>query len=89
MDDRVSPRRLPIELFGAIMSLLSDEPFHVARVLAVRLSSRDQTVKRIVLHDLGMRKSGRRWMQHHLSDFEVFEVRTIVTDNKRLSDRKK
>jgi hypothetical protein len=39
MDDLVRPGRPPIELSGAIMSLLSDEPFLSARVLAVRLSS--------------------------------------------------
>jgi hypothetical protein len=38
MDDRVRPERPPIELSGAIMSLLSDEPFFSARVLAVRVS---------------------------------------------------
>jgi hypothetical protein len=37
--DRVGPGRPAIELSGAIMSLLSDEPFLSARVLAVRLSS--------------------------------------------------
>jgi hypothetical protein len=39
MVDRVRPGRPPIELSGAIMSLLSEEPFLSARVLAVRLSS--------------------------------------------------
>jgi hypothetical protein len=37
MDDRVGPGRPPIELSGAIMSLLSGEPFLSARVLTVRL----------------------------------------------------
>jgi hypothetical protein len=39
MDDPVRPGRPPIELSGAIMNLLSDEPFLSARVLAARLSS--------------------------------------------------
>jgi hypothetical protein len=43
MGDRVRSGRPPIELSGAIMSLLSDEPFLSARVLAVRLSSTHQT----------------------------------------------
>jgi hypothetical protein len=45
MDDLVGPGRLPIELSDAIMSLLSDEPFLSARVLAVRFSSTHQTIK--------------------------------------------
>jgi hypothetical protein len=45
MDDRVRPGKPPIELSGAIMSLLSDEPFLSAWVLAVRLSSTHQTIK--------------------------------------------
>jgi hypothetical protein len=67
MDDRVRPGMPPIELFGAIMSLLSDEPFLSARVLAVRLSSMHQTIKRVLLSDLEMRKFVRRWMPHDLS----------------------
>jgi hypothetical protein len=54
MDDRVRPGRPPIELSGAIMSLLSDEPFLSARVLAVRLSSTHQTIKRVLVSDLGI-----------------------------------
>jgi hypothetical protein len=54
MDDRVRPGRLPIELSGAILSLLSDEPLLSARVLAVRLSSTHQTIKRVLVSDLGM-----------------------------------
>jgi hypothetical protein len=56
MDDRVRPGRPPIELSGAIMSLLSDEPFLSVRVLAARLSSTHQTIKRVMVSDLGMRK---------------------------------
>jgi hypothetical protein len=56
----VRPGRPPIELSGAIMSLLSDEPILSARVLAVRLSSTHQTIKRVLLSDLGMRKFVRR-----------------------------
>jgi hypothetical protein len=56
MDDRVRPGRPPIEFSGAIMSLLSDEPFLSARVLAVRLSSTHQTVKGVLVSDFGMRK---------------------------------
>jgi hypothetical protein len=67
-DDRVRPGKPPIELSGAIMSLLSDEPFLSARVLAVRLSSTHQTIKRILVRDLGMRKFVRRWMPHDLSE---------------------
>jgi hypothetical protein len=55
MDDRVRPRRPPIELSGAIMSLLSDEPFLSAPVLAVRLSSTHQTINRVMMSHLGMR----------------------------------
>jgi hypothetical protein len=54
MDDRVRPGRPPIELSVAIMSLLSDESFLSARVLAVRLSSTHQTIKRVLVSDLGM-----------------------------------
>jgi hypothetical protein len=59
MDDRVNPGRPLIELSGAIMSLLSDESFLSARVLAVRLSSTHQTIKRVLMSDLGMQKFGR------------------------------
>jgi hypothetical protein len=52
MDDRVRPGRPPIEFSGAIMSLLSDEPFLSARVLAVRLSSTHQTIKQVLVSDL-------------------------------------
>jgi hypothetical protein len=68
MDDRVRPGRPPIELSGANMSLLSDEPFLSARVLAVRLSSAHQTIKRVLVSDLGMRKFVRRWILHDLSE---------------------
>jgi hypothetical protein len=68
MDDRVRPERPPIELSGAIMSLLSDEPFLSARILAVRLSSTHQTIKRILMSDLRMRKFVRRWIPHGLSE---------------------
>jgi hypothetical protein len=68
MDDRVRPGRPPIELSGAIMSLLSEEPFLSARVLAVRLSSTHQTIKRILVSDLGMRKFVRRWIPRDLSE---------------------
>jgi hypothetical protein len=52
MDDRVRPGRPPIEPSGTIMSLLSDEPFLSARVLAVRLSSTHQIIKRVLVSDL-------------------------------------
>jgi hypothetical protein len=68
MDGRVRPGRPPIEFYGAIISLLSDEPFLSARVLAVRLSSTHQTIKRILVGDLGMRKFVRRWIPHDLSE---------------------
>jgi hypothetical protein len=68
MDDPVRPGRPPIELSGAIMSLLSDEPFLSARVLAVRLSSTQQTIKRVLVSHLGMRKFVRRWILHDLSE---------------------
>jgi hypothetical protein len=68
MDDRVRPERPPIELSGAIMSLLSDEPFLSAPVLAVRFSSTRQTIKRVLVSDLGMRKVVRRWIPHDLSE---------------------
>jgi hypothetical protein len=67
VDDRVRPGRRPIERSGAIMNLLSDEPFLSARVLAVRLSSTRQTIKRVLVSDLGMRKVVRRWIPHDLS----------------------
>jgi hypothetical protein len=54
MDDPVRPGRPPIELFSAIMSLLSDEPFLSARLLAVPFSSTHQTIKRVLVNDLGM-----------------------------------
>jgi hypothetical protein len=56
MDDRVRPERPQIELSGAIISLLSNEPFLSARVLAVRRSSTHQTIKRVLLSDLGIAK---------------------------------
>jgi hypothetical protein len=68
MDDRVRPGRPPIELSGAIMSLLSNEPFLSARVLAVRLSSTHQTIKGALVSDLGMRQFVRRWIPHDLSE---------------------
>jgi hypothetical protein len=68
MDDRMRPGRPPIELSGAIMSLPSDEPFLSARVLTVRLLSTHQTIKRVLVSDLGMRKFGRRWIPHDLSE---------------------
>jgi hypothetical protein len=68
MDDRVTPGRPLIELSGAIMSLLSDEPFLSARVLTVRLSSTHQTIRRVLVSDLEMRKFVRRWIPHELSE---------------------
>jgi hypothetical protein len=68
MDDRVRPRRPPIELSGAIMSLLSDDPFLSARVLAVRLLSTPQTIKRVLMSYLGMGKLVRWWIPHDLSE---------------------
>jgi hypothetical protein len=68
MDDRVRPGRPPIELSGAIMILLSGESFLSARVLAVRLSSTHQTIKQLLVSDLGMRKFVRRWISHDLSE---------------------
>jgi hypothetical protein len=68
MDDRVRPRRPSIDLSGAIMSLLSDKPFLSARVLAVRLSSTHQTIKQVLMNDLGMRQFVRRWIPHDLSE---------------------
>jgi hypothetical protein len=68
MDDRVRPGRPPIEPSGAIMSLLSDKPFLSARVLSVRLSSTHQTIKRILVSDLGMQKFVRRSIPHDLSE---------------------
>jgi hypothetical protein len=68
MDDRVRPGRPPMELSSAIMSLLSDEPFLSARVLAVRLSSTHQTIERVLVSDLGMRKFVKRWIPHDLSE---------------------
>jgi hypothetical protein len=66
MDDWVRPGRPPMEFFGAIVSLLSDEPFISARVLVVRLSSTHQTIKRVLASDLGMRKFMGRWIPHDL-----------------------
>jgi hypothetical protein len=60
--------RHPIELSGAIMSLLSDEPFLSAQVLAVRLSLTHQTIEQVLVSDLGMRKFVRRWIPHDLSE---------------------
>jgi hypothetical protein len=68
VDDRVRSGRSPIKLSGAIMSLLSDEPFLSDRVLAVRLSSEHQTIKRVLVSDLGMRKFMRRWIRHGSSE---------------------
>jgi hypothetical protein len=68
MDDRVRPGRPPIKLSGATMSLPSDEPFLSARVLTVRLSSTHQTIKRVLVSDLGIRKFVRRWIPHDLSE---------------------
>jgi hypothetical protein len=50
------------------MSLLSDEPFLSVRVLGVRLSLTHQTIKGVLMSDLGMRKSVRRWIPHDLSE---------------------
>jgi hypothetical protein len=68
MGDRMRPGRPPTELSGAIMSLLSDKPFLSARVLAVRLSSTHQAIKRVLVSDLGMRKFVRRWILHDSSE---------------------
>jgi hypothetical protein len=68
MDDRVRPGRPPIELSGAIMSLLSDEPFLSARVLTVRFLSMHYTIKGVLVSDLGMQKFVRRWIPHDLSE---------------------
>jgi hypothetical protein len=68
MDDRVKLGKPLIELFGAMMSLPSDEPFLSARVLTVRLSSTPQTIKGVLVGDLRMRKFVRRWIPHDLSD---------------------
>jgi hypothetical protein len=67
-DDRERSGRPPIELSGAIMSLLSGEPLFSARILAVRLSSTHQTIERVLVSDLGMRKFVRRWISHDLSE---------------------
>jgi hypothetical protein len=50
------------------MSLLRDGPFLSARVLAVRLLSTHQTIKRVLVSDFGMRKFVRRWIRHGLSE---------------------
>jgi hypothetical protein len=68
MDGQVGPGRPPRELSGAIMSLLSHEPFLSAWVLGVRLSSTHQTIKRVLVSDLGMRKIVRKWIPHDLSE---------------------
>jgi hypothetical protein len=68
MDDRARPGSPLIELSGAIMSLLSDEPFLSARVLAVRLLLTHQTIKGVLVSDLGMRKFVRRGIPHDLSE---------------------
>jgi hypothetical protein len=68
VDNRVRPGGPPIELSGAITSLVSDEPFLSARALAVRLSSTHQTINRVLVSDLGMRNFVRRWMPHDLSE---------------------
>jgi hypothetical protein len=68
MDDREKSGRPPIELSGAIMSSLSDKPFFSARVLAVRLSSMHQTIKQVLVSELGMQKFVRRWIPHDLSE---------------------
>jgi hypothetical protein len=68
MDDRVRPGRPPIEFSSAIMSLLSNGPFLSARVLAVRLSSTHQTIKGVLVSDLGIRKFVRWWIPHDLSE---------------------
>jgi hypothetical protein len=68
MDDRVRQGRPPIELSGAIRSLLREEPFLSARILAVRLSSTHQTIKRVLVSDLGMRTFVRRYIPHGLSE---------------------
>jgi hypothetical protein len=68
MDNRVRPGRPPTELSGTIMSLLSDEPFLSARVLAVRLSSTHQTIKRVLVSERGMQKFVKRWIPHDLSE---------------------
>jgi hypothetical protein len=68
MDDQVRPGRPPIKLSGAMMSLLSDEPFLSARVLAIRLSSTHHTIKRVPVSDLGMQKFVTRWIPHDLSE---------------------
>jgi hypothetical protein len=68
MDDWVRPGKPPIELSCAIMSLLSHEPCLSARVLAVQLSSTHQTIIRVLVSDLGMRKFVKRWIPHDLSE---------------------
>jgi hypothetical protein len=68
MADRVRPGRPPIELSSAIMILLSNEPFLSARVLAVRLLSTHQTIKPVLVSDLGMQKFARRWIPHDLNE---------------------
>jgi hypothetical protein len=62
MDDREKSGRPPIELSGSIMSLLSYEPF-----LAARLSLTHQTIKQVLVSDLGMRKFVKRWLPYDLS----------------------
>jgi hypothetical protein len=66
MDDGVRPGIPPIDLSGAIMSLLSEEPFLSTLVLAVRLSSTHQTIKRVLMSGLGMRTFVTRWRPHDL-----------------------
>jgi hypothetical protein len=68
MDGRVRPVKPPIAFSGAIMSLLSEEPFLSARVLTARFSSTHQTIKWVLVSDLGMRKFVRRWIPHDLSE---------------------
>jgi hypothetical protein len=68
MDDQMRPGRPPIEFSGAITSLLSDKPFLSDRVLAVRLLPTHQTIERVLVSDLGMRKFVKRWILHDLSE---------------------
>jgi hypothetical protein len=60
LDAKFKSRRQRSDIGEAISQLLSKEPFFSARVLANRRAISLQTIKEILIHELGMRKFAQR-----------------------------
>jgi hypothetical protein len=67
-DDDSRPDRL-LAIFGAILHKFLDKyPFSRARVISRHFRFSHQTMKEILIRELGLKQFSRRWVVHLLSD---------------------